>query len=156
MQFYVQAGGYSIATLGTPYFKATDYVRDTFGYIPVAYVKIVPSSAFNVQVGKLYTLQGAENAYTFQNFNIERGLLFNQTSTINRGVQANYAHGPFSVSVALTDGFYSGNTTGCRARLATPSRRRTPSLSALPRASAITPNRPSPRPLRSTTASSIS
>jgi hypothetical protein len=107
VQFYVQAGGYSIATLGTPYFKAKDYVKDTYGLIPVAYVKIVPSAEFNIQVGKLYTLQGAENAYTFQNFNVERGLLFNQTSTINRGVQANYAHGPLSVSVALTDGYYS-------------------------------------------------
>jgi hypothetical protein len=107
VQFYAQAGGYSIATLGTPYFKAKDYVGDTYGLLPVAYVKIVPSSNFNVQVGKLYTLQGAENAYTFQNFNIERGLLFNQTSTINRGVQANYSHGPLSVSLALTDGYYS-------------------------------------------------
>jgi hypothetical protein len=107
IQFYVQAGGYSIATLGTPYFRAKDYVRNTYGYLPVAYLKIVPTSDFNVQIGKLYTLQGAENAYTFQNFNIERGLLFNQTSTINRGVQANYSHGPISVSVALTDGYYS-------------------------------------------------
>ena len=106
-QFYVQAGGYSIPSLGTPYFKATELVKDTYGYLPVAYVKLVPSSDFNIEVGKLYTLQGAENAYTFQNFNIERGLLWNQTSTINRGVQANYAHGPLSVSVALTDGYYS-------------------------------------------------
>lgn len=106
-QFYVQAGGYSIPTLGTPYFKAKDYVKDTYGYLPVAYVKIVPTSDFNLEIGKLYTLQGAENAYTFQNFNIERGLLFNQTNTINRGLQANYAHGPLSVSVALTDGYYS-------------------------------------------------
>jgi hypothetical protein len=107
LQFYLQAGGYSIPTLGTPYFKATDYVKDSYGYLPVAYVKIVPASDFNLEIGKLYTLQGAENAYTFQNFDIERGLLFNQTSTINRGVQANYSHGPLSVSVALTDGFYS-------------------------------------------------
>jgi hypothetical protein len=107
VQFYAQAGGYSIATIGTPYFKAKHYVGDTFGLLPVAYVKIVPSSDFNVQVGKLYTLQGAENAFTFQNFNIERGLLFNQTSTINRGVQANYAHGPLSVSLSLNDGYYS-------------------------------------------------
>ena len=108
VQFYAQVGGYSIATLGTPYFKARRFVDDTYGYLPVAYVKIAPTSDFNIEVGKLYTLQGAENAFTFQNFNVERGLLFNQTSTINRGVQANYAHGPLSVSVALTDGYYSG------------------------------------------------
>ncbi|HEV2594960.1 MAG TPA: outer membrane beta-barrel protein [Sphingomicrobium sp.] len=106
-QFYLQAGGYSIPTLGTPYFKSADYVKDTYGYLPVAYLKLVSNSDFNVEIGKLYTLQGAENAYTFQNFNIERGLLFNQTSTINRGVQGNYAHGPLSVSIALTDGYYS-------------------------------------------------
>lgn len=106
-QFYVQAGGYSIPTLGTPYFKSTDFVKDTYGYLPVAYVKLVPTSDFNIEIGKLYTLQGAENAYTFQNFNIERGLLWNQTNTINRGVQANYAHGPLSVSLAFTDGYYS-------------------------------------------------
>ncbi len=106
-QFYVQAGGYSVAALGTHYLKATYYVKDSYGYLPVAYVKLVPNSDFNIEVGKLYTLQGAENAYSFQNFNIERGLLFNQTSTINRGVQANFAHGPLSVSVALTDGYYS-------------------------------------------------
>ena len=107
VQFYAQAGGYSIATIGTPYFRAKDYVGDTYGLLPVAYLKIVPSSDFNVQVGKLYTLQGAENDFTFQNFNIERGLLFNQTATINRGVQANYAHGPLSISLSLNDGYYS-------------------------------------------------
>ncbi|HET6942945.1 MAG TPA: outer membrane beta-barrel protein [Sphingomicrobium sp.] len=107
IQFYVQAGGYSIASLGTPYFKAANYVADTYGIVPVAYVKIVPSSNFNVQVGKLFTLQGAENAFTFQNFNIQRGLLFNQTSTVNRGVQANFSSGKFSASFSLNDGFYS-------------------------------------------------
>jgi hypothetical protein len=108
VQFYAQAGGYSIASLGTPYFQAGNYTRDTFGLLPVAYVKIAPTSDFNVIAGKLFTLQGAENAFTFQNFNIERGLLFNQTATINRGVQANYAHGPLSASLSLNDGFYSG------------------------------------------------
>lgn len=107
VQFYAQVGGYSIPSLGTPYFKARRFVDDTFGLLPVAYVKIVPSSDFSVQVGKLFTLQGAENAFTFQNFNIERGLLFNQTNTVNRGVQANYAHGPLSISLSLNDGYYS-------------------------------------------------
>jgi hypothetical protein len=107
VQFYVQSGAYSIPSLGTPYFKAKEFISDTFGIVPVAYLKIVPSSSFNVQVGKLFTLQGAENAFTFQNFNIQRGLLFNQTSTVNRGIQANYAHGPLSVSLSLNDGYYS-------------------------------------------------
>jgi hypothetical protein len=107
VQFYAQAGGYAIASLGTPYFKAKDFVGDTYGLLPVAYIKIVPSSNFNVQIGKLYTLQGAENLFTFQNFNIQRGLLWNQTASVNRGVQANFSSGKFSASLSLNDGFYS-------------------------------------------------
>lgn len=107
IQFYVQAGGYSLPSLGTPYLKAKDVVRDTFGLLPVAYVKVTPTSNFSIQAGKLPTLQGGENTFTFQNFNIERGLLWNQTNAVNRGVQVNYAHGPLSVSLALNDGYYS-------------------------------------------------
>lgn len=109
IQLYAQAGAYSFPSLGVRYFKAKHWVDDSFGMLPVAYVKIAPSSDFNVQVGKLFTLQGAENAFTFQNFNIERGLLWNQTATINRGAQANYAHGPLSISLSVNDGFYSKN-----------------------------------------------
>lgn len=107
IQFYAQAGAYSFPSLGVHYFKAEHWLDDSFGLLPVAYMKIAPFSDFNVQLGKLYTLQGAENAFTFQNFNIERGLLWNQTATINRGIQANYAHGPLSVSLSVNDGFYS-------------------------------------------------
>ena len=107
VQFYIQAGGYSLPSLGTPHFRAKDIVRDTFGLLPVAYVKIAPTSNFSILAGKLPTLQGGENTFTFQNFNIERGLLWNQTNAVNRGVQANYAHGALSVSLALNDGYYS-------------------------------------------------
>jgi putative OmpL-like beta-barrel porin-2 len=106
-QFYVQTGGYSQPSLGTPYFTAKHIIDDTYGLVPVAYVKIAPSSDFSVQIGKLLTLQGGENTFTFQNFDIERGLLWNQTNAVNRGIQANYAHGPLSVSLSLNDGFYS-------------------------------------------------
>lgn len=107
VQFYAQVGGYSLPSIGTAYIKAGKLSRDSFGLVPVAYVKIAPSSDFNIEVGKLFTLQGAENAFTFQNFNIERGLLWNQTATINRAVQANYGHGPLSISLSANDGFYS-------------------------------------------------
>lgn len=108
VQFYAQAGGYSFPSLGTPYLKTEKATPDTFGLLPVAYVKIVPSSRFIIQAGKLFTLQGGENTFTFMNFNVERGLLWNQTNAVNRGVQANYAQGPLSVSLSLNDGFYSG------------------------------------------------
>ncbi|MBL7481156.1 outer membrane beta-barrel protein [Legionella bononiensis] len=85
-----------------------DTTRDFFGPVPVAFIKLVPSDNFSVMAGKLFTLIGGENTFTFQNFNIERGLLWNQTNAVNRGVQMNYSQGTLSGSIALSDGFYSG------------------------------------------------
>lgn len=108
LQFYVQAGSYSIPSLGTPYLRMDDTTRDFFGPVPVAFIKLVPSDNFSVIAGKLFTLIGSENTFTFQNFNIERGLLWNQTNGLNRGIQINYNQGAFTGSIALSDGFYSG------------------------------------------------
>ena len=106
-QFFVQAGIYSTPSLGVPYLRASRTNEATFGPIPQAFIKIAPTSSFSVQVGKLPTLIGAEYTFTFENMNIDRGLLWNLEPAISKGVQANYAHGPFSFSIALTDGFYS-------------------------------------------------
>lgn len=107
-QFFVEAGIYSLPDLGAPYVKATDTTRNLYGALPQAFVKIAPTSDFNVMVGKLPTLIGAEYTFSFENMNVERGLLWNQENAVNRGVQANYSHGPLSLSVSLNDGFYSG------------------------------------------------
>ena len=107
VQYYIQAGGYSLPALGAPYFTASDTVDAYYGLVPTAFLKFVPNAAFSLQIGKLPTLIGAEYTFTFQNTNIERGLLWNQESAISRGAQANYTNGPAAVSVAWTDGFYS-------------------------------------------------
>ena len=107
LQFYVQAGAYSLPALGTPYLNASDTIRDTYGVVPVAYAKIAPTDSFSIEAGKLPTLIGEESTFTFQNMNIERGLLWNQESAVSRGVQANYSSGPVSVSLSVNDGFYS-------------------------------------------------
>jgi hypothetical protein len=107
VQFYIQAGDYNFPSLGTPIATSPRLTEETFKYVPVAYLKIVPNAAFNIEIGKLPTLIGAEYTFTFQNLNIERGLLWNQEPAISRGVQANYTQGPLSVSAALTDGYYS-------------------------------------------------
>ena len=109
VQFFAQVGGYSLPSLGTSYFSMDKTTGNTFGALPVAYLKLAPSDSFSVIAGKLYTLIGTENTFTFQNANIERGLLWNQTNAVNRGIQANYSKGAFSGSVALSDGFYSGD-----------------------------------------------
>ena len=107
IQFFVQAGAYSLPDLGTPYVKASTFVGETYGVVPQAFVKIAPTPEFNIMVGKLQTVIGAESTFSFENTNIERGLLWNQENAVNRGVQANYAKGPLTVSLSVNDGFYS-------------------------------------------------
>jgi Putative beta-barrel porin-2, OmpL-like. bbp2 len=109
LQFYAQGGLYTLPALGTPYFHVAKTTGDTYGLFPVGYAKLAPNDAFSVLAGKLPTLIGAEDTFTFQNTNIERGLLWNQENAVNRGIQGNYTLGPLALSLSLNDGFYSGN-----------------------------------------------
>jgi hypothetical protein len=106
-QFFAQAAAYSLPALGTPYLRVGRTTGNTFGPIPLAWGKWAPSDTFSLQGGKLPTLIGAEYMYTFQNMNIERGLLWAQEPVVSRGVQANYTMGPLAMSLSLNDGFYS-------------------------------------------------
>lgn len=106
-QFFVQGGVYSFPALGAAYMRAEDAAERTFGYIPQAFAKIAPTDSFSIMAGKLPTLLGAEYTFTFENMNIERGLLWNQTNAVTRGVQGNYSAGPFAVSLSWNDGYYS-------------------------------------------------
>jgi Putative beta-barrel porin-2, OmpL-like. bbp2 len=106
-QFFLDAGTYSFPTVGVPYTTSGNTNALTFGPVPMAFVKWAPTSAFSVIAGKLPTLIGAEYAYTFENMNISRGLLWNQEPLVSRGVQANYTAGPVTASLSWNDGFYS-------------------------------------------------
>ncbi|HEY1797847.1 MAG TPA: outer membrane beta-barrel protein [Stellaceae bacterium] len=107
MQFFAQAGIYSIPDLGSPYIRASQLNSLLYGPLPVAWGKYVFNDTFNVQAGKLPTLIGAEYTFSFQNMNIERGLLWNQEPAVSKGVQANLTTGPVAWSVSFTDGFDS-------------------------------------------------
>ena len=50
---------------------------------------------------------GAESTFTFQNMNIERGLLWNQENAVNRGIQVNQTFGKVTASLSWNDGYYS-------------------------------------------------
>ena len=58
-------------------------------------------------IGALPTLMGAEYTFSFENMNIERGLLWNQENAVNRGIQVNQTMGKFTASLSWNDGFYS-------------------------------------------------
>lgn len=111
IQFYVQVGGYSIPALGASYIPLHQAVNDLYGVVPVGYLKIQPTSSFSIMGGNLPTLFGAEYTFTFENLNIERGLLWNQENAVVRGLQVNYALGPISASLSWNNGFYSHSYT---------------------------------------------
>jgi hypothetical protein len=110
-QYYVQTGVYTIPALGTAYVNTPKATGDYFTALPVANLKIAPTDAFSIQGGKLPTLIGAEYTFTFENMNIERGLLWNQEPAISRGAQLNYTAGPLAYSFSWNDGFYSDRFT---------------------------------------------
>lgn len=107
LQFFLQAGYYSIPVLGMPYIRTSDATPTFFGPVAQGYLKIAPTEDFSVVVGKLPTLIGAESTFSFQNMNVQRGLLWNQENAVNRGVQVNYAAGPITLAASVNDGFYS-------------------------------------------------
>lgn len=107
VQFYVQAGAYNLPALGAPFLSTANTISGFYGPLPQAYVKIAPKGPFSFQAGKLPTLIGAEYTFTFENVNIERGLLWNQENAVNRGVQLNYTEKKLAASLSWNDGFYS-------------------------------------------------
>jgi len=111
IQYYLQVGGYSFPALGTPYVNLAHAVNALYGPLPEAYLKIAPTDSFSIEAGNLPTLFGAEYTFTFENMNIERGLLWNQENVINRGIQLNYTYGPLAASVSWNNGFYSHSYT---------------------------------------------
>jgi len=111
LRFFVETGLYSLPSLGTPYVPAPKTTRHTFGPVPVAYATVAPSEDWSLQVGKLPSVSGVEYNFTFQNLNIDRGLLWGQTANVNRGVQVNHTIGPIALAVSWNDGFYSDRLT---------------------------------------------
>jgi hypothetical protein len=107
IQIYVQAGAYSLPALGAPYIHVGKAINENYGPVPEAYAKFVLSPEISVEAGALPTLIGAEYTFTFQNMNIQRGLLWNQEPAVSKGVQLNYSKGPLSASFSINDGYDS-------------------------------------------------
>lgn len=116
-QFYLQGGAYNIPDLGVPFVSTDDTLSDFYGPLPVGYLKLVDKN-FSAEFGKLPTLIGAEYTFSFENLNIERGLLWNQENAVNRGVQLNEAWKKVSASLSWNDGFYSNRYTWLSGSLA--------------------------------------
>ena len=108
LQYYIQAGAYTMPTLSVPFLSAQDTVKNFYGPVPVAYLKWQAGKNTQFLIGQLPTLMGAESTFTYQNFNVERGIIWNQENAVNRGIQINQTLGKYlSAAVSWNDGYYS-------------------------------------------------
>jgi hypothetical protein len=109
-QFYLQGGAYNLPAIGVPFLSTADTVKNIYGPFPQGYLKLVKGN-FNVEIGALPTLIGAEYTFSFENMNIERGLLWGQENAVNRGIQLNWTHKKITTAFSWNDGFYSNRYT---------------------------------------------
>ncbi len=108
VQYYIQAGVYTMQALSAPFVNAQDTMKNFYGPVPVAYLKLQAAKNTQFLIGSLPTLMGAESTFTYQNFNIERGIVWNQENAITRGIQVNQTLGKYlSAAVSWNDGYYS-------------------------------------------------
>ena len=97
--------------MGVPFVNSIQTAGDLYGIFPLAFAKLVPNDQWSILAGQIASLAGYEPTFTFQNMNVQRGLLWNPTSSVSRGIQINNSAGPFDFAFAWTDGFYSGRLT---------------------------------------------
>ena len=107
IQFFVEVGAYSQPDIGVSYLNSSHSPAAFYGVIPQGYLKIAPTDKLSFLVGKLPAFLGAEYTFSFENMNIQRGLLWDQSNSVNRGVQVNYTAGSVVFALSYNDGFYS-------------------------------------------------
>ena len=117
-QYFLQAGAYNIPDLGVPFVSTKNTISGLWGPLPVAFVKLQAGKNTSFLIGSLPTLIGAEYTFSFENMNVERGLLWNQENAVNRGIQVNQTMGKVTASLSWNDGFYSNRYTWLSGALA--------------------------------------
>jgi hypothetical protein len=106
-QWFLEAGAYNIPDLGAPFINTKNTISDFWGPLPVGFVKLQAGKNTSFQIGSLPTVIGAEYTFSFENMNVERGLLWNQEPAISRGIQVNQTMGKVTASLSWNDGYYS-------------------------------------------------
>ena len=107
LRFFIQTGLYSVPVLGKTYVRSLSETVNTYGYIPQAYATYVHDQNWSVSAGKLPAMGGYESTFTYQNLNIQRGLLWDQTSSVSFGTQVNYSKDNLTLALTWNDGYYS-------------------------------------------------
>ncbi len=113
------AGAYNIPVVGFALNKTLENNANTslYGVVPAMDVQYAPTSSFNLEAGKLATFTGQESTYTYENPNIQRGIIWEIETAVSRGVRANFAGSKFNGALEVNDGFYSGNRLGLEGQI---------------------------------------
>lgn len=109
-QFYLQGGAYNLPAIGTPFLSTADTIKNIYGPFPQGYLKLGKGN-YDIKIGALPTLIGAEYTFSFENMNVERGLLWNQENAVNKGIQLDDTYKKLALSLSWNDGFYSNRYT---------------------------------------------
>ena len=120
LQLFAMGGAYSQPALASNYTRAYTQTDGTWGFFPVGWITLAPSNEWQLNIGKLFAIGGGENTFTYQNINIQRGLLWTQTNVVTRGMQLNYQGETFSANLAWTDGSYSNTYNWLSGQLTVP------------------------------------
>lgn len=120
LQLFAMGGAYSQPALASNYTRAYTQTDGTWGFFPVGWITLAPSNEWQLNIGKLFAIGGGENTFTYQNINIQRGLLWTQTNVVTRGMQLNYQGDTFSANLAWTDGSYSNTYNWLSGQLTVP------------------------------------
>jgi hypothetical protein len=128
LRYGFAAGVYNIPVAGFALNATTRDGANTslYGALPSWYVTYAPGGAFRLEVGALATLTGQENTYTYENANIQRGVVWNMENAVSRGLRATWTGSKFAAALGIDDGFFSGNRFGLDGEVAnTPNARTT-------------------------------
>jgi len=108
VQFTVQLAEYQDINLGTNKPSQVNGNRYTTGPLRTAFVSLAPTPDFKFSVGQIGSLEGYESAFPWNNPVAFRTVLNDPQNSNSRGVEADYAHGPFSGSLVFGDGYDTG------------------------------------------------
>lgn len=110
-RFGITAGVYAFPVVGLAVNPTTQANANTslFGYVPSYYVGIAPDSHLTISAGQLASLLGQESGFTYQNINVQRGLIWAAEPTFSRAVRIAYTQGKFTGDLEYDDGYYTGS-----------------------------------------------
>jgi hypothetical protein len=110
-RYGVTAGLYAFPVVGQAVNPTAEAGANTdlYSWVPQIYIAYAPTNDLTISIGKLATLLGQEDGFTYQNPNIQRGLAWNAEPAFSRGIRAAYTKGKFTGDLEFNDGFYSGD-----------------------------------------------